>query len=63
MKSNKNVFHILGARFYAVALLGELLSEYMSYLNLKVCCRFTKLKFKLSHFERISDTEYVIHGK
>lgn len=62
MKSNRNIVHCLGSRFYATALFGELLSEYMSYLNLKICCRFTNLKFKLSHFERISDTEYVIHG-
>lgn len=40
----------------------ESLSHYIDYLNYIFCTNVGK-KVKLSHFEKLSETEYRIHGK
>lgn len=64
LKNNPNVFHLFGTVIEATALHKESLAEYISYLNCLISDYFPEMApFKLSRFERISDTEYIIHGK
>ncbi len=66
MKQDCNLFHLSGKSltFCATPLYNEPLAEYISYLNLRMMDTFPELtQFKLTRFERISDTEYIIHGK
>ena len=69
MKQDCNLFHV-SLTFCATPAYNEPLAEYISYLNLRMMDRcspdppFPELtRFKLTRFERISDTEYIIHGK
>lgn len=48
--------------FIIYSLPDESLASFITYLNYLVW-DFCTTDFKLSHFERISDTKYIIHGK
>lgn len=65
MKYCTNVFHVLGTNdVMATACHNESLASYISFLTFLFQCQFSEmLPFKLEKFERISDMEYIIHGK
>ena len=66
MKQDCNLFYLSEKtqKLCATPLYNEPLAEYISYLNLRIFDQFPETTpFKLDYFERISDTEYIIHGK
>lgn len=62
IKSNRYLVKYNDMEFVNYSQPGKSLAFFITYFNY-VIWKCLKTDFKLSHFERISDTEYIIHGK
>lgn len=62
IRSDQYEFCFNNKTFHAGSYNSESLAEYIVYVNYCFWSEFKK-PIKLSRFERISDTEYIIHGK
>ena len=62
IKSEQYSFKFENTAFLATSNLGECLASYMTYVSLQFSF-FVKKTVKLISFEKVSETEYIIHGK